>query len=160
MKYFLFILFLFSKNLLALEVSCLFEEVHQSGDAHQGYLIVKNDKFRYQYFSQNLYTIIYKENLFFYVENRDKTKYFKITKETEILEAIVKIINDFPNIKNEYYLKDNLIKVEYSKTEKIIKRIIVFSNQINMSVYLKDCKYIPIKDLYFSWSPFWDYRLK
>ena len=105
-----------------------------------------------------MYTIIHKENLFFYVENRDKTKFFKITENTDVLEIILKIIDDMPEIKNEYYLKDSIIKVEYSNQKKIIKRIIILSDQHNMSVYLKECKEVPLKDIYFSWSPFWDYK--
>ncbi len=158
MKYLLLVIFLLSKNLFAMEISCIFEEVHQNGDSHQGYLIVKDKKFRYQYLSNNLYTIIHKEDLFFYIENRDKSKYFKLNENTEVLESVIEIINDFPDVKNEYFLKDTHIKVEYSKSEKIIKRIIILSNKINMSVYLKDCKYDPIKNLYFSWSPFWEYN--
>ena len=149
---------LFIKNSIAMELSCLFEEVHQNGEAHQGVFIIKDKKFRYQYFSHNLYTIIHKENLFFYVENRDKTKFFKITENTDVLEIILKIIDDMPEIKNEYYLKDSIIKVEYSNQKKIIKRIIILSDQHNMSVYLKECKEVPLKDIYFSWSPFWDYK--
>ena len=78
MKYFiLFFLLIINKNIFAFELSCLFEEVHQNGDSHQGVIIIKDKKFRYQYFSRNLYTIIHKDNLFFYVQNSDKTKFFK-----------------------------------------------------------------------------------
>ena len=156
--YFLIIIFLINQNVFSSELSCIFEEVHQNGDTHQGTLIIKDDKFRYEYFSHNLYTIIHKDNLFFYVENRDKTKYFKISKNIDLLESIVNIIGDFPSIKQEYYIDDSLIKVEYSKTDKIIKRIIVLSNELKMSVYLNDCKDTPLKDIYFSWSPFWQYN--
>ena len=159
MRYIFLLLFLFiTKNTSATELSCLFEEVHQTGDTHQGAIIVKDKKFRYQYFSQNLYTIIHKDNLFFYVENRDKTKFFKITKDSDTLKAIVNIINDFPEVEKEYLLTDTIIKVELSKTDKVIKRIIVLSDESNMTVYLKECKNNPIKDIYFSWSPFWDYK--
>ena len=159
MRYILLLLVLFiCKNTSAMELSCLFEEVHQTGDTHQGVIIVKDKKFRYQYFSQNLYTIIHKNNLFFYVENRDKTKFFKITKNSDTLKAIVNIINDFPEVEKEYFITNTIIKVELSRTDKVIKRIIVLSDESNMTVYLKECKNIPIKDIYFSWSPFWDYK--
>ncbi len=158
MKYFLFIIFLLIfKNTSAKELSCLFEEVHQNGETHQGALLIKDEKFRYQYFSNNLYTIFHKDNLFFYVENRDKSKFFKITKDTDVLAIIVDIIDDIPNIKQEYYLKDTLIKVEFSEAKKLIKRIIVLSDQMNMSVYLKECKFTPLNDFYFYWSPFREY---
>ena len=159
MRYlFIFFILFFIKNISALEISCLFEEVHQNGEVHQGVLVVKDKKFRYQYYSPNLYTIIHKENLFFYIENRDKTKFFKIIENTDLLESIVAIINDIPDVKSEYYVKDTLIKVEYSSQEKILKRVVVLSDQQNMSVYLNECKDIPIKNIYFSWSPFWDYK--
>ncbi len=159
MRYlFIFILCFSIKNVSALELSCSFEEVHQNGESHQGVFLIKDNKFRYQYFSHNLYTIIHKENFFFYIENRDQTKFFKINENTDTLEIILKIINDFPYVKNEYFFKDSIIKVEYSSQEKIIKRIIILSDLQNMSIYLNDCKDVDLKDIYFSWSPFWDYN--
>ncbi len=158
MKYLIIIIILFiNKNILALELTCLFEEVHQNGESHQGVILIKNEKFRYQYFSRNLYTIIHKDNLSFYVQNNDKTKFFKINDNSEVLEGIVNILDDFPNIKKEYYIGESIIKVEYSKTNKLIKRIIILSEEVNMSVYFKECKNPQIKDFHFSWSPFWDY---
>lgn len=154
-----FIFFFFCiKNISALDLSCLFEEVHQNGDTHQGLLIVKDKRFRYQYLSPNLYTIIHKENLFFYLENRDKTKFYKISENTDLLESIVAIISDIPDIKSYYNINDSTIKVEYSNQEKLIKRVVILSDQQNMSIYLNECKKLPLKDIYFSWSPFWDYK--
>ena len=106
MRYiFLLVLFFTNQNIAALELSCLFEEVHQNGDIEQGVFITKDEKFRYQYFSKNLITIIYKDELFIYLQNSDTTKYFRIDNNTSTLEAIVKILGDFPNIKNEYFIK-------------------------------------------------------
>ena len=61
-------------------------------------------------------------------------------------------------MEKEYYITNTVIKVEFSKTDKVIKRIIVLSDESNMTVYLKECKNNPIKDIYFSWSPFKDYQ--
>ena len=123
-------LFFTNKNITALELSCLFEEVHQNGDTEQGVFITKDEKFRYQYFSQNLITIIYQDGLFIYLQNSDTTKYFTIDKNTSALEAISKIVNDFPDIKNEYFLNDISIKVEISKASKFPKRLIVLSENL------------------------------
>ena len=159
MRYILFlVLFFTNKNITALELSCLFEEVHQNGDTEQGVFITKDEKFRYQYFSQNLITIIYQDGLFIYLQNSDTTKYFTIDKNTSALEAISKIVNDFPDIKNEYFLNDISIKVEISKASKFPKRLIVLSENFNMSIYINDCKNIDIDDKYFLFSPFWDYK--
>ncbi len=154
----LLVLFFTNKNITALELSCLFEEVHQNGDTEQGVFITKDEKFRYQYFSQNLITIIYQDGLFIYLQNSDTTKYFTIDKNTSALEAISKIVNDFPDIKNEYFLNDISIKVEISKASKFPKRLIVLSENFNMSIYINDCKNIDIDDKYFLFSPFWDYK--
>lgn len=159
MKYlFLLIFLMINKNIFALEMSCLFEEVYQNGEAQQGLLIVKNDKFRYQYFSKDLYTIIYNESLFFYLQNRDKTKFYRLKQNTEALEIVISIINDFPNIKDQYYLENTLVKVEKSNSSKIAKRIVILSNDLNMSIYIKDCKNNLVKNRYFSYSPFWEYK--
>ena len=43
MRYlFIFFILFFIKNISALEISCLFEEVHQNGEVHQGVLVVKD----------------------------------------------------------------------------------------------------------------------
>ena len=154
----LLVLFFTNKNISALELSCLFEEVHQNGDTEQGVFITKDEKFRYQYFSQNLITIIYQDGLFIYLQNSDTTKYFTIDKNTSALEAISKIVNDFPDIKNDYFLNDISIKVEISKASKFPKRLIILSENFNMSIYINDCKNIDIDDKYFLFSPFWDYK--
>ena len=154
--YILILLFI-SKNILALELSCIFEEVHLNGDTEQGLFLVKDEKFRYQYFSKNLFTVFHKGNSFFYVENRDKNKFFRINENTQILSALKDIISEFTQIKNEYSFGDTYVKVELSKS-KFIKRVIVLSEQLKLSVYLNDCKEVPIKDIYFFWSPFWDYN--
>ena len=38
----------------------------------------------------------------------------------------------------------------------MIKRVIVLSDQQNMSIYLNECKNTKLKDFGY-WSPFWDY---
>ena len=100
MRYiYLFFFFIIFKNTYALELFCKFEEVYQNGETQQGFFLVKDDKFRYEYNSQNLYTILHNQNIFFLIENRDTTKFLKIEKDTEVLEAILKIINDYPDFK-------------------------------------------------------------
>jgi len=139
------------------EMSCVFEEVYQNGEIQQGFFLVKDDKFRYEYFSKNLFTIIHNQNLFFLIENRDKTEYFKLTNNTEVLDAILKIIKDHPNFKKDYYFEDIKIGIELSN-KNIIKRIILLSNKNNLSIYVNDCDFSPIKNLFFNYSPLIEYR--
>ena len=91
------------------------------------------------------------------IENRDTTKFFKIDKDTEVLEAILKIINDYPDFKNNYYLDDASIKLEFTN-DNFIKRIALLSDKINLSIYINDCETPIIKNIYFSYSPFFKYK--
>lgn len=154
---YLFLLIIFSKNIIALELFCKFEEVYQNGEIQQGIFLVKNDKFRYEYNSKNLYTIIHTQNIFLLIENIDTTKYFKIDKNTELLEVIMEIVHDYPKFKNNYFYENALIKLEFNN-KNFIKRIILLSEEMNLSVYLNDCEFIPIKNIYFSYSPFFKYK--
>ena len=141
----------------SLEMSCVFEEVYQNGEVQQGFFLVKDDKFRYEYYSKNLFTIIHNQNLFFLIENRNKSEYFKLTENTQILEAILNVIKDYPNFEKDYYFEDIKIGIETSN-KNIIKRIIILSNENNLSVYINDCDFSPIKNLFFTYSPLFEYR--
>lgn len=154
---YLFVFFNIFKNIYAIELFCKFEEVYKNGDIQQGIFLVKDDKFRYEYNSKNLYTIIHNQNIFLLIENRDTTKFLKIDKNTEVLEAILKIIQDYPDFKNNYHLDNATIKLEFNNNRSI-KRIVVLSNKINLSVYINDCESILIKNMYFSYSPFFRYK--
>tara|TARA_A100001015_G_scaffold321169_1_gene450547 strand:- start:4415 stop:4834 length:420 start_codon:yes stop_codon:yes gene_type:complete len=138
-------------------MSCLFEEVYQNGEVQQGFFLIKDDKFRYEYNSKNLFTIIHNQNLFFLIENRNKSEYFKLTENTEILEAILNVIKDYPNFKKNYYFENIKIGIELSN-KNIIKRIILLSDDNNLSVYINDCDFSSIKNLFFSYSPLFKYR--
>ena len=141
----------------SLEMSCVFEEVYQNGEIQQGFFLIKDDKFRYEYYSKNLFTIIHNQNLFFLIENRNKSEYFKLTENTQILEAILNVIKDYPNFEKDYYFEDIKIGIETSN-KNIIKRIIILSNENNLSIYINDCDFSPIKNLFFTYSPLFEYR--
>ena len=55
----LLIIFLFINPLNAKNVSCEFEEVYQNGETHQGFFLLNNDQIRYEYYNDNLYTLLY-----------------------------------------------------------------------------------------------------
>lgn len=158
MKFFIVIIFLFTKNIYSLELKCFFEEVYQTGDMQKGFLLIKDDKLRYQYSSNRLYTIIHSQDLFYLIENKDKTKFIVINEKTEILQAVIKIIKDYPNFKEKYEIDDFIIKTEKNSSNELIKRITVLSPDVNMSIYLIDCEEKPLKNLFFSFSPVFDYK--
>ena len=157
-KYILFSIIFFTQALPAAELKCFFEEVYSNGQTQQGYLLIKNDKMRYQYNDQNLYTIIHNQNNFYVVENRDLTKFTLLDQKTETLSEIIKIVNDYPNFKNFYEANDIQINLEKTKDKNFIKRLAIISANTNMSIYLYSCQNILIKDMYFSFSPIFQFN--
>ena len=143
-KLILFILFPLNFS-FALEVRCNFEEVYQNSDVQQGIFLIKDKMLRYQYFDQDLFTIISKNNNFYLINNSSKTVH-KINEKTEYIETLIKIISDFPNI-----------KIEKSKN-KFIKRVSINSEELNLSINIMNCKYKEIKKIYFRHFNFEEYK--
>lgn len=146
-KVFLFFVFL-SNTAFPLEVKCSFEEVYSNGDIQNGIFLIKDEKMRYQYFKEDLYTIIYKNNKFFLIHNFDNKIVQKLDQNTEVMKLFSEIIQDYPKIKDSYIKDDININVEKSLI-KFIKRVSVQSSQLNVSINVVDCRFQPIDNKYF-----------
>lgn len=154
-KFLLFILFPLN-YLYAVEVKCQFEEVYQNSDVQQGVFLIKDKMLRYEYYDQDLFTIITKNNNFFLVNNRSKIVQ-NIKENTESLNQLVEIISDFPNIKNVYNNEKLNVKIEKS-ANKFIKRVSIKSEDLNLSINILDCKFIEINKKYFRHFNFEEYK--
>lgn len=140
----------------ALEVKCNFEEVYQNSDIQQGIFFIKDRMLRYQYYDQDLFTIISKNNNFYLVNNRSKTVQ-KINEKTEYLETLIKIISDFPNINDTYKSTNMTIKIEKSKSQ-FIKRVSINSEELNLSINIMNCSFNEIEKKYFRHFNFEEYK--
>lgn len=148
MKLFI-IIFLFLSNLsFAVEVSCNFEEVYGNGDTQQGILLLKNQNLRYEYYDNELFTIIARDENFFLIHRAHKNNVQKITENTILLETFINISSEYPNIKKNYMIEDIKIMIEKS-ADKFIKRISVNSDSVNVSINLVDCNFNNIDRKYF-----------
>ena len=86
------IFILFPLNFLsALEVTCNFEEVYKNSEVQQGVFLIKDKMLRYQYYDQDLFTIISKNNSHFLINNRTKVVQ-NIKEKTESLNQLITII--------------------------------------------------------------------
>ena len=86
------IIFLFISNLsFAVEVSCNFEEVYGNGDTQQGILLLKNQNLRYEYYDNELFTIIARDENFFLIHRAHKNNVQKITENTILLLSLIHI---------------------------------------------------------------------
>ena len=155
MKKLIFIIIFPLNYLFALEVTCNFEEVYQNGDVQQGVFLLKDKMLRYQYYDQDLFTIITKRDNYFLIKNNTKTVQ-KIEKNTEILEVLMQIISDFPDTEDVYRHNNSIIKIENSSDE-FIKRVSVKSQEVNLSINVLNCKFNKIEKKYFRHFNFEEY---
>ena len=156
MKKIIFIILFPLNYLFAVEVKCNFEEVYQNGEIQQGVFLIKDQMFRYQYYDKDLFTIISKKNKYFIVQNNTKTVQ-KIDQNIDTIQALIKIISDFPNLQDIYKHKDSIIKIEKS-TNKFIKRVSIQSKDLNLSINVLNCKFQKIEKKFFKHFDFEEYK--
>lgn len=143
--------------LYALEVTCNFEEVYGNGEVQNGIFLLKDKKLRYEYFNKDLFTIIAKNNNFFLVHQNNKNNVHKIDHNTEVLELLINISKEYPNIQDIYNTNDIKIKIEKSSI-KFIRRISINSEKTNVSINIMNCIYDSINEKYFKHYDFEIYR--
>ncbi len=155
-KYLFSILFLINTG-YSLEVSCNFEEVYGNGDVQQGLLLLKGQKLRYEYFDASLFTIIAKDGSFFLINKRQKDHVQKIDKNTDILEILMNIAADFPDINESYELEEAKLKIEKNNNN-FVKRVSIDSENLNVSINIVECVFETIDNKYFNHFNFEKYR--
>jgi len=154
---FLILIFLsWSLKSHSLSVKCDFEEVYKTGEVQQGFFLLKNKNLRYEYFSQNLYTILYLNDRLFVSENTNRWKTQILENRETVLPYIMKIYEDFPDIKKHYSIDNYEINIE-TNNYNFIKRISINSKEISLSIYFINCKNKDISDIYFDFNPIINY---
>ena len=155
MKKLILIIFFPINFLFAFEVTCNFEEVYSNSEVQQGVFLIKDDMLRYQYYDQDLFTIIAKNNKYFLINNISKTVQ-RINEKTESLDILMDIISDFPELDSVYERSDLIIKLEKSSDE-FIKRISINSKETDLSINIINCRYDKIEKKYFRHFNFEEY---
>ena len=141
--------------LFAFEVTCNFEEVYSNSEVQQGVFLIKDDMLRYQYYDQDLFTIIAKNNKYFLINNISKTVQ-RINEKTESLDILMDIISDFPELDSVYERSDLIIKLE-KNSDDFIKRMSINSKEVNLSINIINCRYDKIEKKYFRHFNFEEY---
>ena len=158
-KYFLFLFFFATAHAENISYQCKFEEVHNSGEIHQGILLISNKKLRYEYSNENLYTLIHKKNSLYLIRNSQSDFYEKIQKNKILFDLIISVFNDYPDFKKNYKQDKHTLIIEKTHKNNFLKRIGIITPQQKLSVYLNDCLYKDIEDKFFSFSPFFEYKI-
>ncbi len=151
-----FISFFISLEAYSLSIRCDFEEVYKNGETQQGFFLLKDKDLRYEYFSKSLYTVFYLDNRLFVSENNNRTKTQIIENRNTVLPNIMKIYDDYPEIKDNYFTNGYEIKVDLN-TNKFIKRISINSTDLSLSIYFLNCQNKDLPDEYFDFNPVIDY---
>ena len=157
-KALIFLQLILVPNLYSLELKCAFEEVYSDGSVQNGFFLIKDKKLRYEYYSDELFTIFHNDEKFFLVKNNNKEITSSINENTEIIKELLNIANNFPNIEEEYMSENLNIKLEKNAQGNFFKRISILSSEIKMSIYLNECKSSKIKSRFFVHNPFFDYK--
>ena len=157
-KFLFFLQLLLVSNAYSLELKCAFEEVYSDGSVQNGFFLIKGKKLRYEYNSDDLFTIFNNDERFFLVKNNNKEIISAINENTEIIKELLNIANNFPDVKKEYMSENLNIKLEKNANGNFFKRISILSSKINMSIYLNDCQNSKIKSRFFIHNPFFDYK--
>ena len=135
-------------NLEALELYCEFEEVYPNSNIQNGFFLFKDQKLRYQYYNENLYTIVSDGKEFFIVNNHDNGVVQKITDKVDHLNAFTMTLEKYPNIEPVHLYDGVIIDLE-KNSKNFYKRISIKSDDVNLSIYLNECEFLEIDDAYF-----------
>ena len=156
MKKIILIIFFPINSLFAYEVTCNFEEVYQNSEIQQGIFLIKDEMMRYQYYNQELFTIIAKNKKYFLIKNDSKVVQ-KLNEKTDVFDTLREIVLDFPKLKNIYKKNNLVIKIEKS-TDQFIKRVSINSDEVNLSINMINCKFNEIEKKYFNHFNFVEYN--
>ena len=147
----LVIIFSFANSLNAKNVSCEFEEVYQNGDTHQGFFLLDNNQLRYEYYNANLYTLLYLNEKMYVANNSERNKIQLLHDNYDLISELIDIYSKYPDIKSKYKFKNYEIKIE--KNKKFIKRLVIKSSELNLSIYLLNCNFNSIEKKYLNFNP-------
>ena len=157
MKRFFYFLVIFSiiNSLNAKNVSCEFEEVYQNGDTHQGFFLLDNNQLRYEYYDVNLYTLLYLNEKMYISNNGERNKIQLLNDKNDLIPELIDIYTKYPKIKSKYKFKNYDIKIE--KNNIFIKRLVIKSSELNLSIYLINCNFNSIEKKYLNFNPILPY---
>lgn len=151
---YLILISLILSNTNAMELYCDFEEVYLDGSTQQGFFLIKDDKMRYEYLDKNLFIIFRKSNNFYLVEKKNKQQFQKLNQDKFVLTELVTLLDEYPNLENEYFSNNYRILIEESIKNSFLKRIAFFSDSLTLSIYFNNCSFEKMYDPFFNhWDP-------
>ena len=152
---YLLLIFSFINSLNAKNISCEFEEVYQNGDTQQGFFLLDNNQLRYEYYNVNLYTLLYLNENMYISNNSERNKIQLLHDKNDLIPELINIYSKYPDIKSKYKFKNYDIKIE--KNNIFIKRLVIKSSELNLSIYLINCNFNSIEKKYLNFNPILPY---
>lgn len=143
----------------SIEGECLFEEVYKNSQSQNGLILISTDQIRYEYIDKNLFTIIFKNDEIVVINNKTLTTIENLNNQQKKLFLIIaEMIKKYPFKDNQVSIEDFNIFFEQGLKNEFPRRIIVKSNQVNLSIYLYSCISKPINKLFFKTDPLFPYK--
>ena len=143
-------------QVFGISLNCQFEEVYSNSDTQKGQILINENNLRYEYFREDLFTILYVNKKIFQIDNKDKDIGHLISDQNNIIPELMEVYSDYPNFNNNYKKNGYEIFVELSN-DKFIKRLIIKSSRLNVSIYFFDCEEVDLKKELFNFNPFIEY---
>ena len=150
-----FFLFSLHSNLIAKNIYCQFEEVYQNGETQQGHILLSDEKLRYEYFDEKLFTLLSVNENLFQIENKIPHR-IQLINNSAIINNLFLIYSKFPDIKKSYKQDGYEILID-KHSSFFIKRLAVKSKRLNLSIHFLECEEKIIQKKYFNFNPFIDY---
>ena len=76
----------------------------------------------------------------------------------KIIESLISIYNDYPDIKTQYIIEDIFLKIDKSLENNFLKRIAIISDEHNLSIHFFNCHQTNIDKKFFQAGPFFDFK--
>ena len=69
----------------------------------------------------------------------------------DLISELIDIYSKYPDIKSKYKFKNYEIKIE--KNKNFIKRLVIKSSELNLSIYLLNCNFNSVEKKYLNFNP-------
>ena len=146
-----------NNNLLASDISCNFEEVYHDGEIQNGLILVSKKKVRYEYFKENLFTIIYNKE-WNVLKNISNELIPNRNLNLDLIGKLKKALDQYPDNIEDISNDEYKIKFNPNHNKTFFKDLTISSTRLNLKIHFFDCSNDHISDIYFSHKPFFRYQ--
>ena len=97
--------------------------------------------------------------IFIWLKKKNRQRFQKLNQDKFVLTELVTLLDQYPNLENEYLNNNYRVIIEESINNSFLKRIAFFSDSLSLSIYFNNCSFERMYDSFFNhWDPIEYYR--